>query len=502
MRKSYRAPMGGIPEFAGTIRTVLRRWFRTRVTRAAAVAAEDRRVSAASSARRFSAGKRPVIRWIKGDGLDDDVTRAAIGQATRLFGPTVDYCLCTHGIDAARARRILAWAASPVEWWPVSEQDNPDLATRLTAAGCPPARFGYWWKWFPERVRPDGPEWILDGDMVITGKPAWFKGWVRGRGPVRIAQDDRSDVQAIHGRYAIHVDPVKKFYSGFVSLPPGVRFMPEFNRLLEEQPLHAGHDGCRDMCEQGVVAAAFQRLDAVAIPLHEFPFGRAFEDFLDYGLSGDRGRGWGFHFGCAFRGKNRHFERLTAGGVIFSQPEPSLHERFDWLGGFGQWGIPGWSMPPDNARNVVTRAAAFAGKPVLELGTSRGRVTAMLAAVGCKVTTVDHEDRGAAANLAGLDVEVVVDDAVHFLTTTPRTFDLVICDLHGNSPADWQHYAIPMRSRVAAGGTMIISNAALSKIPEWHEETGVLWFLDTLPPGWTYELDETTVPGIAIVRRL
>jgi hypothetical protein len=48
---------------------------------------------------------------------------------------------------------------------------------------------------------------------------------------------------------------------------------------------------------------------------------------------------------------------------------------------------------------------------------------------------------------------------------------------------------------------MIISNAALAKIPEWHEETGVPWFLETLPAGWTYELDTTTVPGIAIVRR-
>jgi predicted O-methyltransferase YrrM len=481
--------------------TMLTRWFRRHSTRAAAVAAEDRRAAAASSARRFSAGRRPVIRWIKGNGLDDDVTRAAIGQATRLFGSTVDYCLCTHGIDATRARRILAWAAGPVEWWPVSEHDNPALAKRLARAGCPPARFGYWWKWFPERVRPDGPEWILDGDMVISGKPAWFESWVSGHDPVRIAQDDRSVVDEIHGRYARHVDPVKKFYSGLVSLPPGVRFMPEFNQVLEQQPLHAGHDGCQDMCEQGVVAAAFQRLDAIAIPLHEFPFGRAFEDFLDYGLPGDQGCGWGFHFGNAFRRDNPHFERLTAEGVIFSQPEPSLHERFDWLGGFGQWGIPGWSMPPDNARNVVTRAAAFAGKNVLELGTSRGRVTAMLATVGCRVTTVDHQDRGAAANLAGLDVEVVVDDAVHFLKTTPRTFDLVICDLHGNSPADWRRYATPMRSRVAAGGTMIISNAALAQIPEWHEETGVPWFLETLPAGWSHELDTSTVPGIAIVRR-
>ena len=34
-------------------------------------------------------------------------TRAAIGHAKRLFGSTVDYCLCTHGIDATRARRTI-----------------------------------------------------------------------------------------------------------------------------------------------------------------------------------------------------------------------------------------------------------------------------------------------------------------------------------------------------------------------------------------------------------
>ena len=79
--------------------------------------------------------------------------------------------------------------------------------------------------------------------------------------------------------------------------------------------------------------------------------------------------------------------------------------------------------------------------------------------------------------------------------------DLVVCDLHGNSPAEWQRYDEPLRNRVAPGGSMIISNATLSDIPEWHEETGVRWFLDSLPPGWTFQLDTSTVPGLAVVRR-
>lgn len=55
----------------------------------------------------FGLGSRPVIRWIKGDGLDDPVTRTAIAQATRLFGAELDYCLSTHGLAASRVRKIL-----------------------------------------------------------------------------------------------------------------------------------------------------------------------------------------------------------------------------------------------------------------------------------------------------------------------------------------------------------------------------------------------------------
>lgn len=153
------------------------------------------------------------------------------------------------------------------------------------------------------------------------------------------------------------------------------------------------------------------------------------------------------------------------------------------------------------ARNILARAAALKGRHVLELGTSRGRMTAMLAEQGCHVTTVDHVDRGAAANLAGLDVEVVVDDAIRSLRRLGRKFDLVICDMHGNSPAEWRRLAEPLVERLAVGGTILASNATLDEIPEWHEETGVRWFTGRLPAGWTVELDRSAVPGLAVVRR-
>jgi hypothetical protein len=261
--------------------------------------------------RRFSQGIRPVIRWIKGDGLDDHVTRAAIVQATRLFGDKVDYCLCTNGIDAKRVRSILEWADQPVEWFPVTAADNPALANVLSASGCPPEHYGYWWKWFPERVRPNAPEWILDGDMVITDVPLWFDDWVKGVDVLRVSQDDLSETEKIYGNYAAHVRADYKLYSGLISLPPTLTYMNEFVAVLTSQPLKLGHDGRRDVCEQGVVAAAFQSLNAEPIPLNEFPFARAFEDHIDYGKMGNVGHVWGYHFGNAFRMHNPHFDQLT-----------------------------------------------------------------------------------------------------------------------------------------------------------------------------------------------
>lgn len=294
-----------------------------------------------SGAERFSMGQRPVIRWIKGDGLDDPITRAAIAQATRLFGSTVDYCLCTDGIDAPRAREILAWADQPVEWRPVGAADNPALADILAKAGCPPAHFGYWWKWFPERIRPDAPEIILDGDMVITAAPYWWQAWCAGTDRLRVSEDNGEDPSRIYGRYGHAIRPESQLYSGLIALPPRLCYMPKVAEILRDTPLQDGHDGRRDMCEQGVLAAAFQRLNAFPLPLYQFPFGRAFQPYLDYGLEGDLGRAWGYHFGHAFRRANPHFEFLCAKGVVFSQPDPAPSQRSRWLGGSGQWGVPG-----------------------------------------------------------------------------------------------------------------------------------------------------------------
>lgn len=200
----------------------------------------------------------------------------------------------------------------------------------------------------------------------------------------------------------------------------------------------------------------FQRFAPVPIPLHEFPFGRARRASLDFGLAGDQGRGWGYHFGNSFRLDNPHFHRLVAEGVIFSAGPGDLLDRFRWLGGERPWGVPGWAMPEAMLRLVMRHTAAFAGRDVLELGTSRGRTTAIMAGQGCRVTTIDHVDRGARQNLAGLSVEVVIDDAVRYARGTPRTFDLIVCDVHGNSPAEWARLGAPQARLAAAGiGTKV-----------------------------------------------
>lgn len=264
---------------------------------------------------RFRRTTRPVIRWIKGDGRDDAVTRAALGQATREFGDAVDYCLCTVDISRSRVADVAAWATQPVHWWPVRARDHAGLATALRRAGCSRDNFGYWWKWFPDRVRPAAPEWILDGDMVVVDRPVWFDAWAAGAD--RVAQSPGAPLEH-YGEYADECDPDRMFYSGLVSLPPGADFGAAMLDVLTRRPLRPGHDGRRNMSEQGVVAAAAAALGAVPIPLHEFPFAVAGHDTLTVGPAGPVGPVWGYHFGNAFRGPNEWFDCLTRDGTVFT----------------------------------------------------------------------------------------------------------------------------------------------------------------------------------------
>jgi predicted O-methyltransferase YrrM len=123
----------------------------------------------------------------------------------------------------------------------------------------------------------------------------------------------------------------------------------------------------------------------------------------------------------------------------------------------------------------------------------------MLASLGCKLTSVDHEDRDAAQNLGGLNVTVIVKDAVEYLISTDEVFDLIVVDVHGNTPKDWARLKEPLLTRLKPGGKLVIDNVALYLIPEWKEETGVQWFLDQLPKSWPIKINTTVAPGVATV---
>jgi hypothetical protein len=450
----------------------------------------------------FALGTRPVIRWIKGDGLDDEITRAAIGMATRLFGGVVDYCLCTVGLSAARVRHILAWAAEPVEWRPVSWEDNTALADGLMEAGCPPDHFGYWWKWFPERIRPNGPEWILDGDMVITAEPEWFDAWTAGTDKLRVTQDDRDHDGDAYGEYTLMVDPEKRLYSGLISLPPGQGYMDAVREVLRRQPLLPGHDGRKNMSEQGVIASAFDRLNATAIPLSEFPFASSYMSDLVYGPDGHVRNVWGYHFVQSFRRENQQFRKMQEDGRVFWRPsEPDIDERFIWLRNHSQWGKPGWSMHPELAARISALAKTFAGQRVLEIGTSRGYLSAILAFSGCFVTTVDKADRGASVNLEGMPVTCVVSDGAAYLQTQTSLFSLILVDLHDNRDVVWRELWPLLSGALEDDGVLVLYNSHLWQIPGREDEMGLRWIVESPPVNWSTEVIASPLPGMVICRR-
>ncbi|PYM75736.1 MAG: hypothetical protein DME10_03220 [Candidatus Rokuibacteriota bacterium] len=414
---------------------------------------------------------------MKGDGLDDEVTRSAIAQATRLFGDTVDYCLAINNIDVDRARRVVEWAAQPVHIWSQAPEDNPPLADALDLAGCPPERFGYWWKWFPARVRPLAPEWVLDGDQTIVGKPPWFDVWAAGYDVVRVSQDDVSAPESIYGQYAKNVTNRHRLYSGLLSLPPGLDFFQPMQALLAAEPLVPPHDGRWNQSEQGCFAAAFNLIDVEPIPLHEFPFARAWDKDLDHGTGGRRGQPWGYHFGGAFKVRNPHFERLGASGEIFWRTDqPSRMERVTWLRNFGQWGREGWSMHPAHVALVDARSRDL------------------------RVTTVDREDRGARFNLQGLRVTVEIADGAEYLARRREPFCLIVVDLHGNDEATWRRLWPLLSGHVAAGGEMLLYNSHLWRILEWRAETGLRWVMETQLADWSVEVHDEPAPGMLVCR--
>lgn len=281
----------------------------------------------------------------------------------------------------------------------------------------------------------------------------------------------------------------KEVVFGLVSLPPNLSYLPYVLEVLAIKPLALGHDGRVNMSEQGIIACSFGILDAEPIPLAEFPFARAYDEDLNYGPKGPAENVWGYHFSYAFRRENAHFRRLTSEGAVYwHDGETPLIERFNWLKNFGQWGIPGSSMVPGCTERVSTLAHQYAGRQVLDIGTSRGRLAAILATHGCIITTVDQVDRGASINLMQMGVQIVNSDAADFLRRVGDQFAMIVVDLHDNSEKVWTELWPLLGNHVESDGLILLYNSHLWQQPYWHEEIGLRCFTEASPAGWTTEV--------------
>jgi hypothetical protein len=105
-------------------------------------------------------------------------------------------------------------------------------------------------------------------------------------------------------------------------------------------------------------------------------------------------------------------------------------------------------------------------------------------------------DRGASRNLEGMDVRVVRDDTIRFLQRAQREYDLVICDLHGNSEQEWRTLSQPILGSLKPKGVLIINNLRLHQDAAWKDENGVEWFLGRLPRHCQVEVIEPQHPGV------
>jgi len=192
---------------------------------------------------------------------------------------------------------------------------------------------------------------------------------------------------------------------------------------------------------------------------------------------------------------------MLEAGIVFSIEKTDPVQRNRWLADHGQWGIPGSSLNAEACRIICATIEHLKGKPVLEIGTSRGHLTGMMAEAGCKLTTIDHVDRGAKQNLHGLNVNVVIADAAEFLESTDQQFDAIVCDLHGNTPDDWKRISASLLSALRSHGLLITNNAELYKFSEWSGETGVKWFIEQLSSAWKVNLLPHPAPGLAIIQK-
>ena len=272
---------------------------------------------------------------------------------------------------------------------------------------------------------------VLDGDIVIVRQPPWFERWLAGEGEVRITADARCRA---YGQYKDLID-ARRLYSGLLAFPPRFDFQVRLLSVLRVRPLAAGHDGTRDVSEQGCVAAGLVADDVIAIPLDELPFGRAFEDSLDYGPHGRAGEPWGYHFGRSFTTENRHFTALVEAGEVFHRPgESSAVDRLAWLRPLRSPAGP-LASDPATAECVAQLASVYCGRSVLLIHPGRGYLAALMAERGCRVTALSPTPSHLRINLGGTGVAVRASDGEDESAGLTCDYGLIVADSCHDSPA-------------------------------------------------------------------
>jgi hypothetical protein len=175
-----------------------------------------------------------------------------------------------------------------------------------------------------------------------------------------------------------------------------------------------------------------------------------------------------------------------------------LKKQFEWLRNNGQFGNEGYSMNPLCVNRILSVIKNYKDIQMLEIGTSRGYLTALLSRFN-KVTTIDHKDRGAFINLSGLNIKIVKEDMLSFLKKDHNKYKVILIDLHGNSKKVWSKLWSLIPARLEFKSKVILYNSHLYKIDRFKEDNGIKSLLDSnLLKNFNLKIYDKPLPGMII----
>jgi protein-L-isoaspartate O-methyltransferase len=136
-------------------------------------------------------------------------------------------------------------------------------------------------------------------------------------------------------------------------------------------------------------------------------------------------------------------------------------------------------MHPYFLEKIQNVAKKYRNQSFLEIGTSRGFVSAILSEYSNKITTIDHKDRGASNNLKKISIEFIKSDANKFLKKNKRIFNFIFIDLHGNDKKAWQTIHLNLIKSLAYQGTILFYNSHIFTNRIYKKENGIQWLIES-----------------------